>query len=56
MTYYAGIDVSLRTVNICVVNDDGELIAETKVSLIFPRDFGHAVKLLAQITSVFDVR
>ena len=32
MTYYAGIDVSLRTVNICVVNDDGELIAETKVS------------------------
>jgi predicted NBD/HSP70 family sugar kinase len=30
MTYYAGIDVSLRSVNICVVDDDGELVAETK--------------------------
>jgi len=32
MTYYAGIDVSLRAVNICVVDDDGELVAETKLS------------------------
>ena len=32
MTYYAGIDVSLRTVNICVVDDDGEQVAETKLS------------------------
>jgi transposase len=32
MTYYAGFDVSLRTVNICVVDDDGELVAETKLS------------------------
>jgi transposase len=32
MTYYAGIDVSLRSVNICVVDDDGELVAETKLS------------------------
>jgi transposase len=32
MTYYVGIDVSLRTVNICVVDDDGELVAETKLS------------------------
>jgi len=32
MTYYAGIDVSLRTVNICVVDDDGERIAETKLA------------------------
>ena len=31
MTYYAGLDVSLRTVNICVINDQGEFIAETKV-------------------------
>jgi predicted NBD/HSP70 family sugar kinase len=31
MTYYAGIDVSLRSVNICVVDDDGELVAETKL-------------------------
>jgi transposase len=32
MTYYAGIDVSLRSVNICVVDDDGDLVAETKLS------------------------
>lgn len=32
MTYYAGIDVSLRSVNICVVDDDGEFVAETKLS------------------------
>ena len=32
MTYFAGIDISLRSVNICVVDDDGELVAETKLS------------------------
>jgi transposase len=32
MTIYAGIDVSLRTVNICAVTDEGELVAETKLS------------------------
>ena len=32
MTYYAGLDVSLRTVNICVVDEQGNLIAETKVA------------------------
>ena len=32
MIYYAGIDVSLRTVNICVIDDDGELVAETKLA------------------------
>ena len=32
MTYYAGVDVSLRSVNICVVDDGGELVAETKLS------------------------
>ena len=31
MTYYAGIDVSLRSVNICVVDDGGKLVAETKL-------------------------
>jgi hypothetical protein len=24
MTYYAGVDVSLRSANVCVINDDGE--------------------------------
>ena len=32
MTYYAGLDVSLRTVNICVVDEQGNFIAETKVA------------------------
>ncbi len=32
MTYYAGLDVSLRTVNICVIDDQGELVAETKLA------------------------
>ncbi len=32
MTYYAGFDVSLRTVNICVVDDAGERIAEIKLA------------------------
>ena len=32
MTYYAGLDVSLRTVNICVVDNEGERVAETKLA------------------------
>jgi len=32
MTYFAGIDVSLRSVNICIVDDDGECVAESKLS------------------------
>ena len=32
MTYYAALDVSLRSVSICVIDDEGELIkAETKL-------------------------
>jgi transposase len=30
MTYFAGLDVSLRSTHICVINDDGELLAEGK--------------------------
>ena len=30
MTYYAGLDVPLRSTHICVVDDDGELFAEGK--------------------------
>jgi transposase len=30
MTYYAGLDVSLRSTRICVIDDDGELLAEGK--------------------------
>ena len=32
MTYYAGLDVSLRTTNICVINDQGERVAEGKTA------------------------
>jgi len=31
MTYYVGLDVSLRSVNICVIGDDGEIVQEAKV-------------------------
>jgi transposase len=30
MTYYAGLDVSLRSTHICVIDDEGELLAEGK--------------------------
>lgn len=30
MTYYAGLDVSLRSTNICIVDEQGELLAEGK--------------------------
>ena len=32
MTYYAALDVSLRTVNICVIDDEGERYSETKLA------------------------
>ena len=32
MNYYAALDVSLRSVHLCVVDDEGELITETKLS------------------------
>ncbi len=32
MTYYAGFDVSLRTVNICIIDEQGEFITETKLA------------------------
>ena len=32
MTYYAGLDVSLRTINLCVIDDQGDLVAETRLA------------------------
>ena len=32
MTYYAGLDVSLRTVNICIIDEQGEFVTETKLA------------------------
>ena len=34
MICYAGLDVSLRTVNICVIDDESERVAETKLATI----------------------
>ncbi|MCR9193046.1 MAG: IS110 family transposase [Gammaproteobacteria bacterium] len=31
MTYYVGLDVSLRSVNLCVIDDQGEIVSEAKV-------------------------
>ncbi len=31
MTYFTGIDVSLRSISICVVDDHGEVCREAKV-------------------------
>jgi len=28
MTYYAGLDVSLKEVSICIIDDDGEIVAQ----------------------------
>ena len=32
MTYYAALDVSLRSVNVCVIDEQGEIKAETKLA------------------------
>jgi len=36
MTYYAGLDVSLRSTHICVIDDEGELLAEGKTDVSRP--------------------
>ena len=51
MTYYAGIDVSLRSVNICVVGDDGELVAETKL----PSDVQEIIAYLDEFKHGIDI-
>jgi transposase len=52
MTYYAGIDVSLRSVNICVVDDDGEVVAETKLSSDVQEIIAHLEELEQDIDVV----
>ena len=51
MSYFAGIDVSLRIVNICVVGDDGEHIAETKL----PSDVQEFIAYLDEFEQDIDV-
>ena len=50
MTYYAGLDVSLRTVNICVIDDEGELVAETKLA----SDVQHIVAYLDELKLIIE--
>jgi transposase len=49
MTYYAGLDVSLRTVNICIIDGDGGVAAETKL----PSDVQEIVTYLDELE--FDI-
>jgi transposase len=51
MTYYAGIDISLRSVNICVVDDDGECLAESKLS----SDVQEIIAYLDELECAIDV-
>ena len=52
MIYYAGLDVSLRTVNVCVINDEGELVAETKLASDVQDIIAFLDELELEITSV----
>ena len=52
MTYYVGLDVSLRTVNICVINDRGQIKAETKLDSEVTEIIAYLDGLELEITSV----
>ena len=52
MTYYAALDVSLRSVNICVINDEGEIKAETKLDSEVTDIIAYLDGLELEITSV----
>ena len=52
MTYYAGLDVSLRTVNICVIDNQGEFFAETKLDSEVTDIIAYLDDLKLKITSV----
>ncbi len=52
MTYYAGLDVSLRTVNICIINEQGERVAETKLASDVQDIIAYLDELELEITRV----
>ena len=52
MTYYAALDVSLRSVNICVINDEGQIKAETKLDSEVTDIIAYLDGLELEITSV----
>ena len=51
MIYYAGIGVLLRSVNICVVDDGAELVAETKL----PSDVQEIVAYLDELEDSINI-
>lgn len=52
MTYYAGLDVSLRTVNICLIDEEGEPVAEVKLASDVQDIIAFLDELKLEITSV----
>lgn len=50
MTYYAGLDVSLRSTHICVIDDEGELLAEGKTDSEVAEIIAFLDELDAEIT------
>jgi transposase len=52
MTYYAGLDVSLRTVNICIIDEEGGLVAEAKLASDVQDIIAFLDELGLEITSV----
>ncbi len=52
MTYYAGLDVSLRSVNICVIDDQGTFVVETKLTSDVQEIIAYLDSLELDITSV----
>ena len=52
MTYYAALDVSLRSVNLCVIDEQGEIKAETKLASEVEDIAGYLHGLDCIVTSV----
>ena len=52
MTYYAALDGSLRTVNLCVIDEEGVLVAETKLDSEVIDIVAYLDGLALEITSV----
>ena len=52
MTYYAALDVSLRSVNICVIDDQGEIKAEAKLDSEVTDIIAYLDKLELKVSSV----
>ena len=52
MTYYTGIDVSLRSVSICVIDDKGEVRLEAKVAADVDAIVDRLRRFSADVTTV----